>query len=50
MNEELIRLEALKLASKTIEPNDDYRSLFSRAEEIYRYIKTGQMSELNNAE
>ena len=44
MNDELLRLEALKLAIKTISPNahDPKRHLLAHAEIIFDYIKTGK--------
>ena len=42
MNDEILRLEALKLAAQTLNPNSDDRGLIARADDIYVHIKTGK--------
>jgi len=44
MNDELLRLEALKLAVQTLSPNtyDRQRTLLACAETIFGYIKSGK--------
>jgi len=42
MEAELIRLEAMKIAAQTLNPNMDFNGLLANAEEIYKFIKTGQ--------
>jgi hypothetical protein len=44
MNDELLRLEALKLAVQTSSPNTHEASFLVRADEIFNYIKTGEYS------
>ena len=38
-----IRLEAVKVASQQLTPDDDERTLLLKAEDIYNYVVTGKL-------
>lgn len=45
MNAEIIRLEAVKIAAQTLDPNMDFNGLLAHAEDIYIFVKTGKRYE-----
>ncbi|MBI3159121.1 MAG: hypothetical protein HYZ26_05945 [Chloroflexi bacterium] len=48
MNDELLRLEALKLSAMTADANTDKSALVVRAKAIFEYIKTGRYQEASS--
>lgn len=45
MDDETIRLEALKVASQIASPTDDVANILIHADWLYGYVKTGAMPE-----